>query len=52
MTWLAVLILKALFFPIFAFLYWLVAVKGGEMLACLLFRDPKTRRFFTKERWF
>lgn len=52
MTLLAVLLLKAVFVPAFAFLYWLVAVKGGELLASLLFRDLEARRFFTKDRWF
>lgn len=52
MTWLFTLLLKWIFVPVFAFLYWLVAIKGGNALVRLLVPSRKWREFLTKDRYF
>lgn len=52
MTWLYAIGLKALLIPVFAYLYWLLAIKGGNKLVALLIPSKKWREILTKERYF
>lgn len=52
MTWLYVLAFKIAFVPLFAFAYWLVAIKGGNAIVKFLIPNQKIRDFLTKERYF
>lgn len=52
MTWLITLLLKWIFFPVFAFLYWLVAIKGGNTLVRWMIPSQRVREFLTKDRYF
>lgn len=49
MTWLYAIGLKLLIAPLFFFLYWLIAVRGGSLLARLI-PSKKWRDIMTKER--
>ena len=51
MTWLLAFLLKLVFAPVFFFVYWLVAIKGGNSI-CRLLPDGKLKRALLKERTF
>lgn len=52
MNWLYAVALKAVFVPVFAYLYWLLAIKGGNKLVKFLVPSKKWREILTKERYF
>lgn len=49
-TWFLALALKLAILPILAFLYWLVAIKGGEWLVKLI-PSPNWREILTRQRY-
>ncbi len=52
MNWLLAIGLKALFVPVFAYLYWLLAIKGGNKLVRWLVPSEKWREILTRDRYF
>lgn len=44
--------LKAILIPVFAYLYWLVAIKGGNTIVRWLVPSKKWREILTKDRYF
>lgn len=52
MAWLFALALKLVCAPILVYLYWLVAIKGGNRLVNFLVPSKKWREFLTKDRYF
>lgn len=52
MHWLYAIGLKAVIAPAIIFLYWLIAIKGGNALVNFLVPSQKWREFLTKDRYY
>lgn len=50
MHWLMAVSIKMIAAPAIIFLYWLIAIKGGNKLVNLLVPSKKWREFLTRDR--